>query len=709
MDFIINYFFSFITMFQQYIKNINPLIIQSHPILKHLFPTPAPVPNQNPLSAPERGREEDLSMAEQIEEFSGSAIDVFEQRELIANIYKKIEDAGNGICWRENINKSERNTAETVYYAVSAVNYSESLYQDLEIFENFERQNDAPTLFDKINYTSTHFGEHLLKKVLQNPVHDMETLVKRRAILQKCAKNAELFEQIRGKVATLAAEQRNILWFYKETDDYRRNIYDMIYFQYPYIDFINHRLNKNSTFLQLLQVYKIFLTPLLTILTPIFSILIPIMVWKFTGSKIPFVLLCKLLFQFVFKTMWSTDSMKTMLFTVVSIGIWLFFYFQTLYSQIIIAKQTYQIIKIIHERMHSLYKWTKTIEELRDICQAAEIDFDWLAPCVLGDGKASATLHQSIADLKQIMEFPVLRDKHKLFNHKGLIVSQYYTFLKNRDKMDSLLYFFGQMDVLQSILTLASRHKYSFAKWVSATPDSKPVLKIKKMWHPYLTDSKTVANSLKMKKENLWLITGPNAAGKSTFIKSTMCNILFAQTICVAPCKEITITPYHNLFTYLHIPDVKGKQSLFQAEMMRNKEFLEELDRGEQMNQYSFIIMDELFSSTNYEEGVSAAYSILKKMSTMRNSKGLTTSHFYELMKLEKDTNKGIRNYYFDVSVGGEEGNQNPKKKIEYTYKIKKGFTKRRIAIDLLQQENFDPEIIENALKIFEQMAKKWV
>ena len=697
-------------MFQHFIKTIPDKDIHSHPFLKYFtllphFSLNGQKDKENIRNGEDDKKKdrEDMTMEEQIEEFSDIQIDEIEQRNQITRIYE------NAQIYNQNKELMGRNR----------VNCSPSLYQDLEIFENFERASNYETLFDKINKTQTLFGENILKNILLHPTHDIQTLLKRRGIIQHVSNNSTLFNQLKEKVKQMREEQKNILWFYQELDEFRKNIYDMIYFQYPYIDFINHRLNKNSTFLLLLQTYKIFLTPIFTILTPILSIVVPLIIWKMTGSKIPFSMLCKLLYRVVFQTMWSTDSYKTLLLSFFSIGIWLFFYFQTLYSQIIIAKQTYKIVKIIHEKMHSLYKWITTIEELEEMGRNAGLDFNWIYSFhKIGDDennvdKRGEYIYQTIKELKQIIHYGVFKDKHKILNHKGLILSQYYIFLKNRDKMNDLLYYFGHIDLLQSIISLANENKYSLSKWSNASKNGSPILKITNMWHPYFDSAKSIKNSLKMKKETVRLITGPNAAGKSTYIKSSLLNILFAQTICIVPCKDLCITPFHNLFTYLHIPDVKGKQSLFQAEMMRNKEFLEALEEGEKNNRYTFMIMDELFSSTNYEEGVSAAYSILRKMATMGKNKTLTTSHFHELIELEKDTKKKIRNYYFDVNIrsnnndNNQDSNQNSNKKdIEYTYKIKKGYTKKRIAIDLLQQENFDPEIIEGALRIFEKMAK---
>ena len=84
-------------------------------------------------------------------------------------------------------------------------------------------------------------------------------------------------------------------------------------------------------------------------------------------------------------------------------------------------------------------------------------------------------------------------------------------------------------------------------------------LKLKNCWNPYLDDN-PVTNDIDIKKNIV--ITGPNAAGKSTFIKTILLNTLLSQTLSLSSSEVINITPFEVLNSYLHIPDNKGKESL---------------------------------------------------------------------------------------------------------------------------------------------------
>ena len=99
------------------------------------------------------------------------------------------------------------------------------------------------------------------------------------------------------------------------------------------------------------------------------------------------------------------------------------------------------------------------------------------------------------------------------------------------------------------------------------------------------------------------LLSGPNGSGKSTYIKSVL-EILFWSNYRFQFLSRMSLTPFHNFITHLNIPDCQGKESLFQAEMNRCYQYLQELQSLNQEGKFSFNIIDEIFVSTNYKEGM---------------------------------------------------------------------------------------------------------
>ena len=197
-------------------------------------------------------------------------------------------------------------------------------------------------------------------------------------------------------------------------------------------------------------------------------------------------------------------------------------------------------------------------------------------------------------------------------------------------------------------------------------------------------------------------ITGPNAGGKSTFIKSICLGILFSQTLTVAPAKFFKLTPFSRIDTYLNIPDCKGKESLFEAEMSRSLNYINSIKKLPKED-FSFVIMDEIFSSTNPEEGIAGAYAIAKNISSYNNNISIITSHYTYLSKLEQ-TGK-FKNYHIPIERDIEN-------KIVYKYKLQSGVSNQFIALELLESKGFDRDIVLEAKNVCnhlcaENMKKK--
>ena len=114
------------------------------------------------------------------------------------------------------------------------------------------------------------------------------------------------------------------------------------------------------------------------------------------------------------------------------------------------------------------------------------------------------------------------------------------------------------------------------------------------------------------------LITGPNAAGKTTLLKTTLFNLILSQQIGYGFFDKSNICVFDHFHCYLNIPDTSGRDSLFQAEARRCKEILDIIKNKNK--EKHFCIFDELYSGTNPYEAVASAYSyilyIIKNMYT---------------------------------------------------------------------------------------------
>lgn len=213
----------------------------------------------------------------------------------------------------------------------------------------------------------------------------------------------------------------------------------------------------------------------------------------------------------------------------------------------------------------------------------------------------------------------------------------------------------------------------------------------KNIYHPLIENA--VPNSLDM--ENNILLTGSNASGKSTFLKTLGINVLFAQTIhtCTA---ESFVMPFCKLFTSMSLKDsLSLKESYYMAEIKTIKRILD----ASKQEKMIVCMVDEVLRGTNTIERIAASTQILKAMSG-RNIMCLAATHDVELTKtLEKDYD----NFHFEESlVQGD---------VLFSYKLKPGRAKSSNAIDLLQNLGYDRELIEEARNMVAYFEEKgeWI
>ena len=198
-------------------------------------------------------------------------------------------------------------------------------------------------------------------------------------------------------------------------------------------------------------------------------------------------------------------------------------------------------------------------------------------------------------------------------------------------------------------------------------------------------------------KHNM-IISGVNASGKTTFLKTTTLNILFSQQFGMGFFYSMVFVPYTQIHSYLNIPDTSDRDSLFQAESRRCKDIIDIINSNKSSRH--FCIFDELYSGTNPSEASKSAYAFLLYLSKYTNVDFMITTHYTIICKkLEKRTKlkkyaiqKKIKNYQTEVA-------QSKDGTIKYKYKLKPGICRIQGAIEVLKNMNYPKDIIENYLK----------
>ncbi|MEX2437956.1 MAG: hypothetical protein WD449_01750, partial [Candidatus Babeliales bacterium] len=280
----------------------------------------------------------------------------------------------------------------------------------------------------------------------------------------------------------------------------------------------------------------------------------------------------------------------------------------------------------------------------------------------------------------------------------GRALAAYKQMKDEKHKFAPLMECVGELDACLSMAKLVkkiSAHEGAAVCFPEFLEQDSGELEINGMWNPFIDQQRAITNDIalgdRFETPNM-IVTGPNAGGKSTVLKGIVLNVILAQTFGIAMAEQMRLTPYSKICTHLNIIDQSGIKSLFQAEVGRAQELIEtigSLPEGE----FALTIMDEVFNGTNPVEGEAAAFSIGEYVTQFKNSNCIIATHFPRLTLLPKYTNNRFKN--FKVFV-----NKIKSGSFTYSYKFVEGTADQRIAIDILEAEGFDTNILTRARDI---------
>lgn len=445
-------------------------------------------------------------------------------------------------------------------------------------------------------------------------------------------------------------------------------------------------LNESPLFLQLVTTGNI-MSPIMSLLIPILFLLVPFLILKIQGKNITFDVYVNVLKEvaknhFIGKTISSMQSFS--IEKLFYIGCTFAFYLIQVYQNTILCGRFYRNIQLINQRLIDIGKYIESsINSMNKFTEKHHTKKNYTNFCKDIDihSKRLSELH---TQFENIGEFKC--NSHTLGN-VGYMLSIYYVLHSNQDFEESLRYsigFNGYIDNLRGVYNNIDNGNLAFAVF-----DKTKNIEIKDQFHPSLKDNKDVVkNDVKMNKN--MIITGVNASGKTTFIKTTMINTILTQQLGCGFYSECAINPYEHIVSYINIPDTSERDSLFQAEARRCKEIISIINANP--DERIFCIMDELFTGTNPTESCKAVYSFLVYLCKRKNINFILTTHYTNVCKKihRKKCNKNqsiMQNYKMDV-IETPDG-------LEYTYKIKKGITKIEGAIYILSEMNYPNEIID--------------
>lgn len=206
-----------------------------------------------------------------------------------------------------------------------------------------------------------------------------------------------------------------------------------------------------------------------------------------------------------------------------------------------------------------------------------------------------------------------------------------------------------------------------------------------------------VSNSCNLDNGGIWVITGPNMGGKSTFLRQNAIIVILAQIGCYVPCESAHIGLVDKIFSRVgSADDLYNEMSTFMVEMIETSFILHgATDR-------SLAILDEIGRGTSGKEGVSIAYATLNYMAGQNQCRALFATHFgediYNIL-LEKSNPKVQKKVNFYQSKVVEVDKDN----FFYDYRMVPGISKRSDAIKVAKLAGFPESALKEAENILEQ------
>ena len=250
----------------------------------------------------------------------------------------------------------------------------------------------------------------------------------------------------------------------------------------------------------------------------------------------------------------------------------------------------------------------------------------------------------------------------------------------------------AECDVIRSLAEVAEKNNY-----VKPVVDTSGELDIKNGRHPVveqvMRSDRFIPNDINLDtgENRLAIITGPNMAGKSTYMRQTALLVLMAQIGSFVPADGARIGITDRIFTRVGASDdLATGQSTFMVEMIEVANILNNAGRN------SLLILDEIGRGTSTFDGLSIAWAVLEHIALKIGARTLFATHYHELTELEGKVD-GVKNYCVSVKEQGDE--------VIFLRKIVRGGTDRSYGVHVARLAGVPTEVTKRADEILNALG----
>ena len=563
-----------------------------------------------------------------------------------------------------------------IFYNKNVKKLNESVVNNLELVKSLDK--DEPSIYDNVFNPSNKPSKKIIEQVAGSYTTDIDYLKDTQNLIKSF--EIEELNTINNKHSFSNFDLNDTVSLWEEIKGETGFCEKYLYIDWSFAK----DLNNNSSFLQLMSIYNIA-SPILSLCLPIFVLIIPFFIIKLRGVELGIKQYIDILKNIisnhsifkVFTEFHQVDNSQKA-YLVISSAFYLF----SIYQNILICIRFYSNMQKIHSYIAKFKKYLAYTIELMDYHQSKALQLTNYREFNSINETNKTVLQKLYKEIHNISSFSFSFSKITEIGH---IMCVFYKLYDNEIYNDALLYSFGFNGYLNTITQVSTNiNDNKITKTNFINKKGKPVFK--KMYYPKFINDETeniIKNDCNLNKHII--ITGPNASGKTTTLKSALINIILSQQIGYGCFESLKLRPYDNIHCYLNIPDTSGRDSLFQAEARRCKEIIDCIN--ENNDKTHFCIFDELYSGTNPEEAVISAVAFMDYIVKNKNVTCLLTTHYVKLCK-KLSKNKLIKNYNMKTLKKNDN--------FEYTYLIEKGISKIKGGLKVLKDMNYPKEILDN-------------
>ncbi|MBO2532981.1 DNA mismatch repair protein MutS [Planifilum fulgidum] len=293
------------------------------------------------------------------------------------------------------------------------------------------------------------------------------------------------------------------------------------------------------------------------------------------------------------------------------------------------------------------------------------------------------------------------RERQVLEAEERSIALEYRLFAEVREaiaeqipRLQALAEEVARLDVLQSFAAVSLEREY-----VRPSVEEGGELLIEEGRHPVveavMESGRYVPNDVRMDgdRRQILLITGPNMAGKSTYMRQTALIVIMAQIGCFVPAKRAVIPVVDRIFTRIGAADdLTGGRSTFMVEMAETRQALM------QATPSSLILLDEVGRGTSTYDGMALAQAIVEYVHNHVRAKTLFSTHYHELTGLEESLSRLVNVHARCIEKEG---------KVVFLHRIEPGRADRSYGIHVAERAGLPEAVISRARVILEELESR--